>query len=212
MVEPNSGEFVQYKNLVLITVTAMAFAAIPLRAQDWFDGGGEISAMSGVAFAGFGTHPVIGGSAGADITRYVMVLGEASMIPANNRTLLPSGAFTVKGSDFFDFNIALQVRIPIKRWEPYGTLGTAVLMNPYTARFVGPAGTVVYVGERHSKFGLEGGGGCRYYFGERWGVRVEYRYTSSAVNFNRILGGVFYRVESGSLFTLLPAIGRHLRR
>ena len=136
------------------------------------------------------------GSAGADVTRYLMVMGEAAVIPLSNQTLLPAAASSVRGSDLYDFNIALQVRIPIKQWEPYGMFGTAVLMNPYTAGILGPNGTVVYVGERHSKFGLECGAGCRYYVRERWGVRAEYRYTSSARNFNRIIGGVFYRLDA----------------
>lgn len=215
MVERDSGEYVKHKNslvLWLIAVTALALVAVPLHGQVFFDGGGEVSVMGGAAFGSIGSHPVVGGSAGADITRYFMVLGEAAMIPLDNQTLLPAGAFTVRGSSLFDFNVALQGRIPIKRWEPYGTLGTAVLMNPYTAGFLGPNGSVVYVGERHSKFGLEGGGGCRYYIGERWGARLEYRYTSSSRSFNRVVGGVFYRVEGASLFTFLPAIGRRLRR
>ncbi len=166
-----------------------------------------------MAFPGFGPRPILAGSAGAEVTRYVMVTGEAALIPMSNQTLLPAHAFSVRGSSLYDFNIGLQVRIPVKhRWEPYAMLRTGVLMNPYTAGFLGPNGAVVYVGERHSKFALEGGGGCRYYVGERWGVRAEYRYTSSARNFNRILGGVFYRLDSDSLFTFLPAIGRRLRK
>ena len=209
------GGIVKHKNLLafsLIALTALAFAAGPVHGQGIFGGGGEVSAMSGVAFPGIGPRPIVAGSAGADVTRYVMVMGEAALIPISSQTLLPAGTPIVKGSNLYDFNIAVQVRIPIRHWEPYGTLGTAVLMNPYTAGFLGPNGTVVYVGERHSKFGLQGGGGCRYYVGERWGVRAEYRYTSSARNFNRIVGGVFYRLDSDSLFTFLPAIGRRLRR
>lgn len=215
VVEPHSGEFVKHKNgLVLssIALIALIFTAGPLHGQGFFDGGGEVSALGGLTFGGLSPRPIVAGSAGADVTRYVMVLGEAALIPIGSQTLIPAGALSVRGSDLFDFNLAIQVKIPIRRWEPYGTLGTAVLMNPYTAGFAGPNGTVVYVGERHSKFGLQGGGGCRYYVGERWGVRVEYRYTSSARNFNRIVGGVFYRLDSDSLFTFLPAIGRRLRR
>jgi hypothetical protein len=206
---------VKHKNfpvLFLIAVSALAFAAGPIYGQVFFGDGGEVSAMSGVVFPGIGPRPIVSGSAGADVTRYAMVLGEAAMMPISSQTLLPAHAFTVRGSSLYDFNIALQVRIPVKRWEPYGMLGAGVLMNPYTAGFLGPNGNVVYVGERHSKFALEGGAGCRYYVGEKWGVRAEYRYTSSARNFNRIQGGVFYRLEGDSLFTFLPAIGRRLRR
>jgi len=211
------GGFPQYQKLqalVRITVIAMAIATHPLHGQSQDDrGGGEVSALSGVAVGGLGTHAVLGGGAGTNISRYIMALAEASVIPLNNQTLLPTGAVSVRGSDLFDFNVALQVQIPLKRrWDPYGLFGMAVLMNPYTAGILGPAGRVAYVGERHSKFGLEYGAGCRYYIRDKWGVRAEYRYTSSTRNFNRVLGGVFYRVEGVSLFTLLPALRRQLRR
>jgi opacity protein-like surface antigen len=202
--------------LLRITVTAMAVAAAcPLQGQPQDDdirGGGEVYALSGVAAGGLGTRAVLGGGAGTNISRYIMALAEASIIPLNNQTLLPNGAVRVRGSDLFDFNVALQVQVPVKRWAPYGQVGAAVLMNPYTAGIPGRAGTVAYVGERHSKFGLEYGVGCRYYVRDSWGVRAEYRYTSSSRNFNRVLGGVFYRFENVSLFTMLPALGRQLRK
>jgi opacity protein-like surface antigen len=211
------GGFPPYQKLpalVRITVIAMAVATHPLHGQPQDDGrgGGEVFALSGVAAGGLGTRAVLGGGAGTNISRYIMALAEASVIPLNNQTLLPNGAVSVRGSDLFDFNVALQVQVPIKRWAPYGMIGTAVLMNPYTAGIPGPAGTIAYVGERHSKFGLEYGLGCRYYVRDNWGVRAEYRYTSSTRNFNRVLGGVFYRFEGVGLFTLLPALGRQLRR
>ena len=189
-------------------------AACPLHGQpqDDISGGGEVYALTGVAAGGLGTRAVLGGGAGTNISRYIMALAEASVIPLNNQTLLPNGAVSVRGSDLFDFNVALQVQVPVKRWAPYGQVGGAVLMNPYTAGIPGPAGTVAYVGERHSKFGMEYGIGCRYYVRDKWGVRAEYRYTSSSRNFNRVLGGVFYRFEGVGLFTLLPALSRQFRR
>ena len=63
-----------------------------------------------------------------------MVLGETSVIPLSNQTLIPAAAVEVRGSNLFDFNIALQVRIPIKKWEPYGMLGTAVSDEPVHGR------------------------------------------------------------------------------
>lgn len=207
-------KYQKLRALVHITAAAITMAAHPLHGQPQDDlaGGGEVFAMTGVAAGGLGTRAVVTGGAAANISRYILALAEASVIPLNNRTLLPPGAVSVRGSDLFDFNVAMQVQVPIKRWAPYVLIGTAVLMNPYTAGFATPAGTTAYVGERHSKFGLEYGAGGRYYVRDRWGVRAEYRYTSSSRNFNRVLGGVFYRFEGVSVFTLLPAMGRHLRR
>jgi Outer membrane protein beta-barrel domain len=198
--------------MVRITMMALAVATCLLHAQERGEGGGEFSALGGVSAGGFGTRPVVAGSAGLGFSRYLMGLLETSVIPLNNRTLIPTGAVQVKGSDLFDFNFALHVRIPIQKWEPYALFGTAVLMNPYTAGIQSPSGTVAYVGERHSKFGLEIGAGCRYYVKDNWGIRTEYRYTSSTRDFNRVLGGVFYQLEGSSVFTLLPALGRHLRK
>ena len=188
----------------------IALAACPLAAQEW-EGGGELAAMGGATAGGIGTHPIVAGSAGASFSRYIMGLVETAVIPMNDRTLIPSSALLVKGSVLFDFNFALQVGVPIRKWEPYGSFGEAVLMNPYTAGIQGTNGALAYVGQRHSKFGLEAGAGCRYYVNDKWGVRVEYRYTSSTQNFNRVLGGVFYRIEGGSVFGMFPALARHFR-
>jgi Outer membrane protein beta-barrel domain len=215
MVERKLTDFPQYwsfQALAGITMTALALCACPLNAQERGDGGGEFAAMGGVTAGGLGTRPVLAGSVGLGFSRYIMGLVETTVIPLNDQTLIPTGVAQVKGSVLFDFNFALHVRIPIRKWEPYALFGTAVLMNPYTAGIAGPSGAVAYVGERHSKFGLELGAGCRYYVKDNWGVRAEYRYTSSTKDFNRVLGGVFYQMEGPSVFTFLPALARHLRK
>jgi hypothetical protein len=195
--------------VVRTIVTGMALAAWPLYGQqERGEAVGEVSAMGGGTAGELKTHPVVTGSAGASLSRYLMILGETSVIPLSNQTLIPTAAVQVRGSDLFDFNIALQGRVPIRRWELYGVFGMAVLMNPYTAGILTPSGAVAYVGQRHSKFGLEWGAGCRYYVKQNWGIRMEYRYTSSTRNFNRVTGGIFYQFDSG-LFSLLPAFARH---
>jgi opacity protein-like surface antigen len=177
---------------------AVVLAPTAPKAQEGNGDSGEFTAFTGVAYGGIHTHVAVGGSAGASLSRYTSVLLEASVIPMGSATLLPPGPVQVTGSDLFDFNFALHVRIPVKRWEPYGAFGTAVLMNSYRAQNFGPSGQISYRGDRHSKFGLETGAGIRYYVAENWGIRVEYRYTSSSRDFNRILGGVFYQLHSES--------------
>ena len=214
MNERGAEGFLGHQNLqafVRITVAALALGAWPLYGQERGESVGELSAMSGGTAGGLKTHPVVTGSAGISIRRYLMLLGETSVIPLSNWTLIPPAAVQVRGSDLFDFNIALQGRIPIKKWEPYGVFGMAVLMNPYTAGILTPSGAVAYVGERRSKFGLEWGAGCRYYVKDNWGIRTEYRYTSSTRNFNRVVGGIFYQFDA-PLFSLLPGFVRHLSR
>jgi hypothetical protein len=47
----------------------------------------------------------------------------------------------------------------------------------------------------------------RYYVAEGRGIRVEYRYTSSAINFNRILGGVSDQLQmTPSRFATAPDV------
>jgi hypothetical protein len=204
-----SAQYRSFQALIQIAVIVTLPAICQLHAQEVGAEEGEIAAMSGATLGGLGgTHAVVAGSAGASFSRYIKGVVEAAVIPMNNQTLFPPGAILVKGSDLFDFNFALHGGVPIGKWEPYGIFGLGVLMNPYTAGFATPAGTVSFVGERHSKFGLEWGGGCRYYVGEKWGVRAEYRYTSSSQNFNRILGGVFYRI---GVFGFLPALARRFK-
>ena len=181
-------------------------------AQERYELRGEVAAMSGATLGGIGTHAVVSGSAADNFSRYVSGAVEVAVIPMNNRTLLPSGALAVRGSDLFDFNFSLRGGVPIKKWEPYGIFGLGVLMNPYTAELPGANGAVAHVGQRHSKFDLQWGAGCRYNVGERWGVKAEYRYTSSAQNFNRIMGGVYYRFEDLGVFGFLPAFAHRLVR
>lgn len=212
---PHRAFLVKHRKLQAVLrmiAAATAFAACPFYGQERGESVGEVAAMAGGTAGGLKTHAVITGNAGVSLSRYLMLLGETSVIPLSNQTLIPTDAVHVRGSDLFDFNIAIQGRIPIKRWEPYGVFGMAVLMNPYTAGILTPSGAVAYVGQRHSKFGLEWGAGCRYYVRNDWGIRTEWRYTSSTRNFNRVTGGLFYQFDS-PLFSLLPAaFARHLRR
>jgi hypothetical protein len=117
-----------------------------------------------------------------------MALLEASVIPLGGATLLPRGPVKFRGSDLFDFNFALQARVGVEPWEPYGVLGTAVLMNSYRAEI--PGASAAYQGNRHSKFGLEEGGECAVLRRGEVGnpCRVPIYFVRD--NFNRILGGV----------------------
>lgn len=181
----------------LVTLLVAVAAAC---AQQERDDIGEYSLMTGTAFGGMGTHLSLSGSAGISLGRYVMVSADAGVIPIGNATLLPAGPIAIKGSDLFTFGISLQARIPVRRWEPYVLLEPALLVNSYLASGPTDSGRVDYRGHRHSKFGLEGGSGVRYYIRSKWGVRAEYRYISCAGNFSEIKAGVFYQVEGYSGF------------
>lgn len=208
----NPGRTVGKIKLIPIFILLSGLLSVGAWSQERYELGGEVTAMSGATLGGIGTHAVVSGSAGDSFSRYLSGVVEVAVIPMNNRTLLPAAALGVRGSNLFDFNFALHGGVPIKKWEPYGIFGLGVLMNPYTAAILNAAGTVAYVGQRQSKFGLQYGAGCRYSVGERWGVKAEYRYTSSAQNFNRIMGGVYYRFEDHGVFGFLPAFAHRLIR
>ena len=191
MENPRSPDLGRCRRLPrLYWIAFIVLAAGPLFAEEGGNGTGEFPNFTGMAFGGADAHRTVGGSAGIWLSRYTMALLEASVIPMGSATLLPRGPVKIRGSDLFNFNFVLQARVGVERWEPCGVLGTGVLMNSYRTEIPGASAAVAYQDNRHSKFGLEGGAGVRYYVAERWGVRVEYRYTSSAIDFNRILGGV----------------------
>jgi opacity protein-like surface antigen len=130
-----------------------------------------------------------------------MVSVDAGVIPIGSATLLPTGPLPVRGSDLFSFGISVQGRIPVNRWEPYILLEPSLLVNSYSIGERTGTGSVDWRGSRHSKFGLQGGAGTRYYIKSKWGVRAEYRYISCPRNFNEISVGIFYQFEGYSGFT-----------
>lgn len=195
---------------VALGLAAVLFVAVASCAPYDSDDTGEFTLMTGAAFGGLGTHPSVSGSAGVSLTRFAMVLVDAATIPVGNTTLLPTGAITISGSNLFSFGITLQGRIPVNRWEPYVLLEPALLVNSYLAGEPAAFAAIQYRGNRHSKFGLEGGAGTRYYVRPKWGIRAEVRYVSSAKNFSEINAGVFYQVEGYSDFNFRRNIRSHL--
>jgi opacity protein-like surface antigen len=167
---------------------------------------GEVSAYTGVAFGGTGTHPAVGGTTGVTLNKYAVALVDVSFLPIGSDTLLPYSRITAT-SRLYDFNFTVHIQIPANhRWAPYALLGPAVLYNTYQVQSIRPLGVVYFAGYSDVKFGFETGGGARYYVNEDWGVRGEYRYTVSTQNFSRILGGVFYRFSGPWPF--LPRKGK----
>ena len=191
----------------LCLATLLLAAGVSFAQQDG-DETGELSLMTGAALGGMGTHASVAGSAGVSLTHFIMVAVDAGMMPAGSATLLSAGSSNISGSDLFTFGVALQVKVPIRRWEPYVLLEPAVLVNSYLTDGSTVLEAVTRRGERHSKFGLEGGAGVRYYIKPKWGVRAEYRYISSARNFSEIKMGVFYQLEGYSGFHVLRDLNR----
>jgi hypothetical protein len=102
--------------------------------------------------------------------------------------------------------------VPLKhKWAPYGILAPALLYNTYQVQLIPPGGVAYFSSHSATKFAFETGGGVRYYVEENWGVRGEYRYTISNLNFSSLLGGVFYQFNGSWPFRFRNG-GRGARR
>ncbi len=153
----------------------------------------EFSAYAGVSTGSAGGHFAIGGSGGGSVYRYLIILVESGYSPLGNYTLASHQGFVTRSSGLYDFDLAFQVRIPVKhRWEPYGIAAPALLYNRFQRQVRQPNGVITYASGRSDvKFGFETGGGLRYYIHEDWGIRAEDRYIISTHNYNRFMVGVF---------------------
>jgi hypothetical protein len=98
----------------LYRIAVIVLAAGPLFAEKGGNDPGEFPAFSGMALGGTGPHPAVGGSAGTSLSRFTMALLEASVIPLRGAPLLPRGPVKIRGFDLFDFNFALQARVPAR--------------------------------------------------------------------------------------------------
>ena len=179
-----------------------------LKGQTYYhDDIGEVNSYAGAGFGQLGTHGWVGAASGAQFEKYFRGYIDASYLPLGSRTLRTYDG-PVTTSRLFDINFTLHVQVPTHhRWTPYGLVGSALLLNTYRVPKLYSDGTIHYHGIRESRFGFEVGGGARVYLGEVWGVKGEYRYTVSTLNFSRILGGVFYEFHGA-----IPFLPRGVRR
>ena len=159
--------------------------------------GGEVSAFVGGAF-GLGSHPSIGGSTGGVISKHAMVFFEGSYTALGPYTIQPWPArANVARSNLTDFNVNFQIRIPVsQRLAPYGIIGVGFLWDALREQTFLPNG--VAVGYHFDQFNaaVHTGGGFRYYLGENWGIRPEFRVIVTKHTFTRASIGFFYVVPS----------------
>jgi opacity protein-like surface antigen len=173
---------------------ALLLAASCLSAQSGGTDLGEVGAYGGGSFGSTGNHAAVGGNIGLALTRYALLLLDTTYAPLGDRTLVHRPGVQARSSHLYDFNIGVNVRVPVRQqWEPYAVLAPALLCNRYHVETVQPNGTLTYRGRNDWKFGFEIGGGLRHFLTPNWGIRGEYRYVFAAQNFSRITGGVFYQ-------------------
>ena len=158
---------------------------------------GEVAAFSGGTF-GIGSHPSFGGSAGANISRYALGLFEASYTPLGSYTIQPwPPRSTVARSHLTDFNFSVHIRIPVRsKWSPYGIAGAGLLWDALRQEIVDSNGTSISRHYDQFNFGFHTGVGLRYYVGETWGIRPEFKVIVSKQIYTRASIGIFYVVPS----------------
>jgi len=154
---------------------------------------GEAAAFTGGTF-GLGSHPVVGGGLGIAFSRYGMGVLETSYAPLGSETLrVFPGAATAQDSHLYDFNLGLHLRVPVRgRLAPYGILGVGFLWDKYSRTLVDSAGVAQVSHYTNFNFGFQTGGGLRYYIGEKWGIRPEFKVIVSTQTYTRLSVGVFY--------------------
>ena len=164
----------------------------------------------------------VGGFVGAShgIDRY-QAMGGANLTYAVNKYILPYTEFTyIPGirqrntkdgttfnyqRDLTDFHGGVHIRVPIFRESPivpYGAFGLGMLhSNTPTGSYRPAGGTKDFELTSQSPttaFAVNGGGGLRFYIGQRFGLRTEakvYRATGD-------LRSTFYKVEVGFFFQI----------
>jgi hypothetical protein len=179
-------------------IAAICLCSPPiLLAQSNDTDGGEVAAFAGGVF-GLGTHGTVGGSAGAAISRYALALFEGSYTPLGSNTIQPwPEKSTVARSHLTDFDVCFHIRVPLKeRWAPYGILGVGLLWNGLRQESLDSHGYQVSYHWNQFNAGFLTGAGVRYFVGENWGIRPEFKVIISKQTFTQVSMGVFYVVPS----------------
>jgi len=184
----------------LLAAAGLLLMPATLVAQSGDTDVGEASAFAGWT-SGIGSHPAAGGSMGTVLSRYSMVLFEASYVPLGSYTMRrPPDEARVQDSHVYDLNVSLHIRIPVReRWAPYAIVGGGLLWNRYTSSVGDAQGIAMVSHNSHSGFGFHTGAGFRYYVGKNWGVRPEVRVTLSNPTYTRLSVGFFYVLPSNWL-------------
>lgn len=160
---------------------------------------GELSIFGGGVF-GAGSHGAVGGSAGAAITRWGMLLLEGSYMPLGQHTIQPWPAeSTVLRSHLWDIAVDLHLRIPVnERWEPYAILGTGLLWDTLRQQTTDARGTPLTRNYDQFNGVFHTGGGVRYFIGKNWGIRPEVKAIVTRQTYTRMSVGIFYVTTGAS--------------
>lgn len=188
--------------LVSVLLGSAAFAqnnASFVRANS-FEVGGFVGASHGLD-----RYQVMGGgNVTYAVNKYILPYTEFTYFPGiRQRTVSDGGTFNYK-RNLTDFHGGVHLRMPIFRESPivpYAAFGVGLLHSGVpTATFTPTNGTTRDLNNQTSatSLALNGGGGLRFYLGQRFGLRTEakvYRGTGD-------LSTTFYKIEFGVFFQI----------
>jgi hypothetical protein len=159
-----------------------------------------------------------GGNIAYAVTRLIMPYGEFTYFPGIGRetTLIipivnPGGSVTNTNVNFLrsiplaDFHGGVHFRIPLKEKHvvPYLAVGAGAVhfyKTTNTGTITTPSGVLTlapYTDPAQNKFAANFGGGFRFYFNEKFGMRLEakaYTVKDEAV-FGKVTVGFFYQIK-----------------
>ena len=189
-------------NWKLLIIACWMVVSPALMGAELYDEEGEVSAFGGGAFGLGGTHAAVGASSGTALSRWALAVVEAAFSPLGDQTLRRRTGPRVEESRLFDLNFSVHIQAPVRRrWAPYGIVGGGVLFDSFRAVPVaappdenGLPQTSVALAVNEFNFGFHTGGGVRYYIGEDWGIRPEFKVIVSNRTYTRFTIGFFYKL------------------
>lgn len=169
----------------------------------------EIGGFVGASYGLDKTRVMGGGNIVYSLTRVIMPFAEVSYFPGIGRNIpvagSPSGSATVS-VPITDYNFGLHVRVPIpkSRVIPYAVISFGGVHSPDITASVllpdplNPGRTVTDMVpvKGQTSYATSAGGGLRFYTGERWGFRAEFKAYVPRGTFS----DPFYRVTAGFFY------------
>lgn len=197
--------------LTAVAATAAFGQNVPFMRPGSYEIGPFVGASYGIVDAQY----IVGGNLTYAINRVVLPYVEYSYFPEVARPLtpsqVPSNATQVRANrniSFSDFHGGVHLRIPIheKPIVPYLAFGVGALTHfdakvrySYVNAFGQQSQTDEITSPGGAAFAVNGGGGLRFYFGQRWGMRVEAKVYKPTGDFNSTFGkvevGLFYQMR-----------------
>lgn len=192
----------------LVSAAVLLFAAVALHAQDApavVKGATEVAGFAGASYGIDDFRVMGGGNVAYAVTREIMPYAEFTYFPGIGRETTVGAARQVHSVPLADFHGGIHIRIPIKekKYVPYLSGGVGVIHSyntTYTASAVVNGQTITFLpftDPAKSKFAGNFGGGFRFYFNEKFGMRLEakaYTAKDEAV-FGKVTAGFFYQIR-----------------